>query len=465
VRDSVAGKGAELGWTRADFDDSDWPSLWLSEAQNSIRNWNVIGPFPSEGDVAFTQVSPPEKAFDLSQRYPGLNGEPVGWTPYFGDTPQLNCGVRNECSDSWMQTVGGPFDDNAHIVQLSRVLPPRGQAYALCYLHSPLTQKAQFIMAGEMRERIWLNQKLVFEGVPHPSCWSVYRFTDSCADHVPVELRAGWNTVLLKVGAGGGGFTFRVGDANGRTLPDLVNSLAPDEVALKGAADTTLRSYRLEVPPGCVAVVPPALRKPYRLFLNGQELKPSGGQPLDIHKLLVRQRNVLVIRAFQYDKLSTPVEFVTGLTPFALKSWTKTGLVNFSGTAIYEKNLTIPESCRDKRLILDCGRVGSVAEVYVNGQKAGTAVWRPFRVDITKLLKPGRNRLRILVTNTEANQRAVGPWHYILKDIAVNGLEGPPLGRPAPESIAAPDVNGLEGPVEVVPYVDTTVACNPIPAP
>jgi beta-galactosidase/beta-glucuronidase len=134
---------------------------------------------------------------------------------------------------------------------------------------------------------------------------------------------------------------------------------------------------------------------------------------------------------------------VTGLTPFALKPWTKTGLVNFSGTAIYEKNLTIPETYRGKRLILDCGRVSSVAEVYVNGQKAGTAVWRPFRVDITKLVKPGRNRLRILVTNTEANQRAVGTYHRILKNI---------------------DVDGLEGPVEVVPYVDAILTCRPHPA-
>lgn len=86
----------------------------------------------------------------------------------------------------------------------------------------------------------------------------------------------------------------------------------------------------------------------------------------------------------------------------------------------------------------------AVTEVFVNGPPTGTAVWRPFRVDITKLVKSGVNRLRILVTNTEANQRAVGTYHRILKNI---------------------DVDGLEGPVEVVPYVDATVACRPAPTP
>ena len=446
VKDTLKDNAERFGWAGADFDDTAWPSLWLSEAQNTIRNWNVIGPFPNEDDAGFTQVFPPEKALELDQRHAGLNGELVGWTRYYGDTPQLD--LRDW--GIWMEPVGGPFDDAAHIVQFNRVLPAAGKnwvvSYALCYLYSPLAQKAQFIVAADNSARIWLNQKLVFERLRHPF-W--YELTDNWADRIPVELQAGWNTALVKVGVGRSvasgyyGFTFRVADANGRTLPDVVNSLVPDEVALKGAEDKTLRWYRLEVPPGCVAVVPPALRKPYRFFLNGQELKPAGAQPIDIRKLLVRQRNVLVIGAFQYDKLSTPVEFVTGLTPFALKPWTKTGLVNFSGTAIYEKNLTIPETYRGKRLILDCGRVSSVAEVYVNGQKAGTAVWRPFRVDITKLVKPGRNRLRILVTNTEANQRAVGTYHRILKNI---------------------DVDGLEGPVEVVPYVDAILTCRPHPA-
>jgi hypothetical protein len=176
------------------------------------------------------------------------------------------------------------------------------------------------------------------------------------------------------------------------------------------------------------------------MILNGQELKPVGGTPIDIRHLPGAEMNTLVIVAQEDDRLSSPVEFVSGTTPFSLEAWTKTALANFSGTAIYEKSFTLPESYRGKRLVLDLGRVSSVAEVYVNGRNAGTLVWSPFKLDITEFTKPGENHLKIRLTNTEANARAVGPSHRILANI---------------------DVCGLEGPVEIVPYTEQTLALKP----
>jgi hypothetical protein len=201
-----------------------------------------------------------------------------------------------------------------------------------------------------------------------------------------------------------------------------------------------VRWYRTEIPPGVMAIVPPALQGPYRLFLNGVEPKPAGGTPIDIHPLRRAEKNTLVIAAREDDRLSSPVEFVSGTTPFSLQAWTKTALANFSGTAIYERSFTLPEAYRDKRLVLDLGRVSSVAEVEVNGHLAGTLVWSPFKLDITEFTKPGNNHLRIRLTNTEANARAVGPSHRILSNI---------------------NVCGLEGPVEIVPYTDQTLALKP----
>ena len=80
---------------------------------------------------------------------------------------------------------------------------------------------------------------------------------------------------------------------------------------------------------------------------------------------------MLAVVAARDDRLTAPVEFVTGFTPFRLKPWTRTGLANFSGTAVYEREFTVPEPYAGKRLILDCGRVSSVAEVAVNGKAAG----------------------------------------------------------------------------------------------
>ena len=75
--------------------------------------------------------------------------------------------------------------------------------------------------------------------------------------------------------------------------------------------------------------------------------------------------------------------------------------------------------------MLDCGEVGVVAEVWVNGQPAGARVWLPFTFDITKLLKPGRNTVKILVTNTMENERAVENHAKELPRLRHSGLIGP----------------------------------------
>jgi len=48
--------------------------------------------------------------------------------------------------------------------------------------------------------------------------------------------------------------------------------------------------------------------------------------------------------------------------------------------------------------------VGVMAEVFLNGTACGIVWTRPYRVDIAKALKPGRNKLEIRVTNTWANR-------------------------------------------------------------
>lgn len=52
------------------------------------------------------------------------------------------------------------------------------------------------------------------------------------------------------------------------------------------------------------------------------------------------------------------------------------------------------------------GPIREAAEIYINGDRAGF-VWRPpYRLDVTKLLRPGENDLRIIVGNTAINSLA-----------------------------------------------------------
>ena len=94
-----------------------------------------------------------------------------------------------------------------------------------------------------------------------------YEFNDNWANHIPVELQAGWNQVLMKVGLGKAagsslyGFTLRVADPSGKTLHDVVSRLAPTEIKGPAPVSSGYRWYRLEIPPGCVSLNSPTLAK------------------------------------------------------------------------------------------------------------------------------------------------------------------------------------------------------------
>jgi len=437
VKDAPEGEGDQLGFGRREFDDSAWPSLWLSEAQNTIRNWEIIGPFPNLDDGGFDKAYAPETDYQAQGRYLGNNESIVKWQRYFGDEPYLSAALI------WMETAGGPSDDDAPVVDLNRGFRLTDNSwmvgYAHSYLYSPEEQTATFVIASDNWAKVWLNHKLAFGQLRHPF-W--YELNDNWADRFPVTLQKGWNEVLVKVGVGrygAFGFTFRAADAQGKTIPNLINSLAPFSPQDVSAARET-RWYRIDVPPGTSAVLPPAFANPYRLLLNGQEIKPIGHSPVSFKNLLQPEKNVLVIAAKKEDRLTSPILFVSDSTPVQLRSWTKTGLAYFSGTAIYEKTFSLSPAFSVGRVVLDLGKVSSVAKVQINGREAGTLIWSPYRLDITTFLKPGENRLRILVTNTEANARAVGASHRILSKI---------------------DLCGLEGPVLLIPYVEKTLTLAP----
>ena len=136
-----------------------------------------------------------------------------------------------------------------------------------------------------------------------------------------------------------------------------------------------------------------------------------------------------------------------------LDPWTANsdpGVKYFSGTATYAKTITAPPAQfrPDSKLFLDLGAVKDIAEVSLNGASLGTLWHAPYRVDITRALKPGANRLEIRVTNEWTNRilgDRLGP-----PDKRVLGP--PPPGPPARAGRggAEPPESGLLGPVEII---------------
>jgi alpha-L-rhamnosidase/Prolyl oligopeptidase family len=94
-----------------------------------------------------------------------------------------------------------------------------------------------------------------------------------------------------------------------------------------------------------------------------------------------------------------------------LVSWTEMpddGIKHFSGTATYLKSFEVSEAWSKgvHRIELSLGELRNVAEVTVNGKPLGILWKPPYKVDVTGLLKPGKNELKIDITNLWANRIA-----------------------------------------------------------
>ncbi|HYJ45328.1 MAG TPA: glycosyl hydrolase [Pyrinomonadaceae bacterium] len=112
-----------------------------------------------------------------------------------------------------------------------------------------------------------------------------------------------------------------------------------------------------------------------------------------------------------------------------LRSWTDEESTRyFSGTAVYEKEVTVPEGTLKDGLTvrLDFGEgtplaaqqlkagmqtwldapVREAAVVYINDRRAGSVWCPPYSLDVTKFLRSGPNKIRIIVANLALNYMA-----------------------------------------------------------
>lgn len=152
-----------------------------------------------------------------------------------------------------------------------------------------------------------------------------------------------------------------------------------------------------------------------------------------------------------------------------LRSWTDEERTRFySGVASYTKAVTVPPGllARGIRVTLDFGEARAIpqggpkirhqawidapvrdaAVVWVNGQRAG-AVWSPpYAVDVTRLLRPGTNDLRIDVANTAINHMA----GRALPDYRLLNLRYGTRFEPQDMDRVAPLPAGLFGPIRLV---------------
>jgi hypothetical protein len=282
-----------------------------------------------------------------------------------------------------------------------------------------------------------------------------YELGDRYAYKPRIDLRPGWNQLLLKIEHDVGrfgrvSFTLRLSNADGTPAPGLLFSSRPgqpEQLRVERDQATALqeRWYRLQVPPGTHALWLPGSPAFRALYLNGRPITATTESRIEYGNLDWNHPNVIAMVTSAANELDTALQFETALTQYHLGSWTWTGLSSLSGEAAYEKTFRVDPSFLGKRIELDLGQVGVTAEVWVNDKRVGERVWAPFQFDVSQYLHSGENRVKIAVTNSDSNRRAEAD---AMRYIQERDLPG---GRAAVymESLS---LNGLIGPVTLVPY-------------
>ncbi|WP_461451567.1 glycosyl hydrolase [Mucilaginibacter sp.] len=220
---------------------------------------------------------------------------------------------------------------------------------------------------------------------------------------------------------------------NGK-LPELFNPLTGETKVAgdwKMINSRTILTIKLDTS-GSVFIV---LRKPVTSSIANQYKNWPAIVPV---KTLGQNWSVQFDKAFGGPEKS--VQFTT------LANWIKNvndAIKYYSGTAVYGQTFNWIREKSNNDLWLDVGKVYNLADVYVNGVFCGTAWTYPYRVNIGKALKTGKNEIRIEVSNTWANRligdHALPENKRITWTNAVYRLDDKPL-LPA----------GLIGPVKIV---------------
>ena len=266
-------------------------------------------------------------------------------------------------------------------------------------------------------------------------------------DGKAVHLKAGANPLVLQFAKDKPGLTYFVVSTSEPTAPapvwirhpageQPVFKLSP--LASKWADDKGLLPfdvrpdekspvgwYRFVSPPGLRAITVPAQGSVQVLIDNKPlEKTATGGFKL---ALPLNEPATVLVRIEQTRgsyggaALLGPIKLDCGAGSFPLGDWSKNEcLASYSGGAWYRKTVSIPAG---KSVTLDLGNLTASAEVKVNGKPVGIRVSPPWTFDISEFVKPGENRIEVLVCNTLANHYSTVPTRY--RGSPISGLLGP----------------------------------------
>jgi hypothetical protein len=166
---------------------------YLEHPERLDLNWWIIGPFDNRQKRGFDAVYPPEHELNLAVQYAGLTGD-VRWRP-----------LPEECVIDDFINMDPAFTPDDWITM-----------YALTQFRAPQEQEAELRVGSDDAIKIWLNGELVHQN-------NVYRAAKPGEDVTRVRVRAGTNTLLVKLMEGilGCGFYIQLTSPDGAVIKGL----------------------------------------------------------------------------------------------------------------------------------------------------------------------------------------------------------------------------------------------------
>lgn len=173
----------------------------------------------------------------------------------------------------------------------------------------------------------------------------------------------------------------------------------------------------------------------YQASINGNQIQPLENKwwldkafgVFDIGRYVVAGENRIVLKSSPFT-IHTEIQPIFILGDFALESrekgfgivpatamklgsWAEQGMPFYGERVEYAKKVQLSDAeLKSRKVFVRLGKwSGVVAEVVVNGKKAGLIGFEPFELDIRQQLKPGVNEVSVIVYGSLKN--TLGPHH------------------------------------------------------
>ncbi len=101
------------------------------------------------------------------------------------------------------------------------------------------------------------------------------------------------------------------------------------------------------------------------------------------------------------DGLNRPQVARCGKVTISPGDWSSQQLDWYSGRAAYTTTFDLAAA---HEVTVDLGELCYTGEVWVNGMLAGTLAWPPYRLDVSRQVRPGKNELTVIAANLLANE-------------------------------------------------------------